>query len=905
MTLSTGTKLAHYEITSQIGKGGMGEVYQAKDTKLGRDVAIKVLPEEFARDTERVARFHREAKLLASLNHPNIAAIYGLEESDETHFLVLELVEGDTLADRLKRGSIPVEEALKLALQMAEALEAAHEKGVIHRDLKPANIKVTPDGKVKVLDFGLAKAFTGDQGDVNPADSPTITAGATQRGVILGTAGYMSPEQARGEPVDQKADIWAFGVVLFEMLIGRQVFTGRTVSDTLASVLAREPEWNGLPPNLHPRIRFLLERCLKKESNNRYSGISDARVDIQEVLDDPSGVFAQPGTKLEPQRNLRTILPWITLTAIICLFVVGVAVWFMKPSEPRQVMRFDYQLPNDQIFSNITRKMVAISPDGTLIVYAANQQLYLKNINQWAAKPIPGTKDNPSTPFFSPDSKYIGYWSQKDMQLKKISVSGGLPVKLCDAGWIFGANWGTDDKIFFGQASGIMSVSANGGAAETVISGEQNVLLSGPQVMPGGDWILFTKTPGPDLVRWDEAQIIIQSLKNDDRKVLIHGGIDARYIPTGHLIYAKNDGNLYVTAFNGDRLARAGEENLIIEDVYLANTQYTGAGDSSYSISETGIIIYVPSKAPSSLKRNLVWVDRDGKEELLSAPSNSYQNPRISPDGNRVVVSAEVDENMDIYIWDLNGKAPLRRITNDPAEDSSPLWTIDGKQIVFISRREGSVGIYLKNADGMGDVKLVSSVSNRGAFLSSWSADGKEVVLEEYLDDDKNGISTVSIDGEHKKKILLEEDFIVANPHVSPNGQWMAYLSWRSGSNNIWVRSFPEVNTFWREISAGKEPKWSPDGKELYYRSGQEVGEGFMMVVAVKPEPVFESGIPKELFRDTYFSARSHNWDFDPEGKRFLMLKNAVSDDSTSETPRKINVVLNWFEELKEKVPVK
>jgi serine/threonine protein kinase len=371
MTLSTGTKLSHYEISSLIGRGGMGEVYRAKDQKLGRDVAIKVLPEEFARDTERVARFQREAKLLASLNHPDIAAIHGLEESDGTHFLVLELVEGDALSDRIKAGPIPVEEALKLALQIAEALEAAHERGVIHRDLKPANIKVTPDGKVKVLDFGLAKAFAGDQEEMILSDSPTLSVAATQQGIILGTAAYMSPEQARGNPVDKRTDIWAFGVVLFEMLTGRQIFSENTVSDTLASVLKIEPDWQNLPPNLHPRIRFLLERCLKKESKNRYSGISDARVEIQEVLADPSGVFVQPITAVKPRRKVRVGLPWIVAALVLGAIIAGVAIWYVKPippAEPRQVTRFYYELPEAQQFGTLTERALALSPDGSQLV---------------------------------------------------------------------------------------------------------------------------------------------------------------------------------------------------------------------------------------------------------------------------------------------------------------------------------------------------------------------------------------------------------------------------------------------------------------------------------------------------------------------------------------------------------
>ena len=388
--MKPGTQLGSYEILSALGKGGMGEVWRARDQKLGREVAIKTLPEEFAKDEERLARFEREAKLLASLNHPNIAAIYGLEEDNGIRFLVLELVEGDTLAQRLKRGAIPVEESLTLALQIAEALEAAHEKGVIHRDLKPANIKVTPEGKVKVLDFGLAKAFAGDGSDVNLSQSPTLSMQATQQGVILGTAAYMSPEQARGQEVDKRADVWAFGVVLFEMLTGRGTFDGGTVSDVLAGVLRADPDWKGLPPHLHPRIQFLLERCLEKESKDRYGDISDARVDIQKVLADPDGVIIQPVADIG-QASPRPMLPWALVTLGLVAFA-SVAVWNLKPEpspEPKPVSRFSFLLPAGQIFTGWVRPLVAVSPDGTQFVYVADQQLYLRNLDEMDARPTP------------------------------------------------------------------------------------------------------------------------------------------------------------------------------------------------------------------------------------------------------------------------------------------------------------------------------------------------------------------------------------------------------------------------------------------------------------------------------------------------------------------------------------
>jgi serine/threonine protein kinase len=436
-----GKSLIHYEIIAEIGKGGMGEVYQAKDTKLGRDVAIKVLPEEFALDKDRVSRFQREAKLLASLNHPNIAAIHGLEESEGIHFLVMELIEGETLKDRIKSGPIPVEEALKLALQMAEALEAAHEKGVIHRDLKPANIKVTPEGKVKILDFGLAKAYAGDQGNINLADSPTISAAATQQGVILGTAAYMSPEQAKGKSVDKRADIWAFGIVLFEMLTGKQLFTGETASETLASVMKSEPEWDNLPPNLHSRIRFLLERCLEKDPKNRYSGISDARVDIQQALTDPSGLFVQPSAITRPRKRMQLGLPLVTTIAVVCIIIAALAVWLLKPSEPRQVIRLDHDLPLGQQLNRPNNvPALAVSPDGKQFVYSTPEGLYLRSVNELNAKLIAGTEEYPLMPFFSSDGKWIGYWTATG-QMKKISVNGGAPVVLCETGAFAAASW--------------------------------------------------------------------------------------------------------------------------------------------------------------------------------------------------------------------------------------------------------------------------------------------------------------------------------------------------------------------------------------------------------------------------------------------------------------------------------
>ena len=527
--MESGTKLSHYEISTLLGKGGMGEVWRARDTKLGREVAIKTLPEEFAQDTDRLARFEREAKLLASLNHPNVAAIHGFEEDNGTHFRVLELVEGDTLADRLSRGAIPAEESLKLALQIAEGLEAAHEKGIVHRDLKPGNIKVTPDGKVKVLDFGLAKALAGDA-DVDLSQSPTLSMQATQQGIILGTSAYMSPEQVRGETADRRVDVWAFGCLLFEMLTGLKVFKGRGVSDVLASVLKIDPDWNGFPLNLHSRIRILLERCLEKEVKDRYQAIADARVDVQKVLDDPNGVFVERIAEVV-EATPQSKLPWVA-TFVLGLVIAGVAVWNLKPEAPAPVSRFSYVLPEGQESTTTNIPLLALSPDGSRMVYAVNnQQLYMREMDSLESSPIPGTDENPAMPFFSPDGQSIAYWSGG--QLKKIDVNGGIPVSLAEAAAPRGAIWGTDGNIVFHQPEGIMQVSANGGTPELLVAVSEDRRSQGiffPQVLPDGESVLSQLGSDP------EGQIVVQSLESGERKVLFPG-THPRYVPSGHIVY--------------------------------------------------------------------------------------------------------------------------------------------------------------------------------------------------------------------------------------------------------------------------------------------------------------------------------------------------------------------------------
>jgi eukaryotic-like serine/threonine-protein kinase len=890
-----GKTLAHYEITSQLGKGGMGEVYQAKDKKLGRDVAIKVLPEEFARDIDRVSRFQREAKLLASLNHPNIAAIHGLEESDGTNFLVLELVEGDTLADQIKRGPIPIEESLKLALQIAEALEAAHGKSVIHRDLKPANIKVTPDGKVKVLDFGLAKAFAGDQ-EVNLSNSPTLSDMATQQGIILGTAAYMSPEQAKGKAVDKRTDIWAFGCVLYEMLTRQAAFQGEDVTEILASVVKGGANLDLLPANLHHRVREALTRCLQKDLRRRYSSITDARYEIEQVLADPQGALVQPVTTMEPHTRQRRLIPWIAAAVVLTAIIAGLAGWKLKPPELRQLTRFYDELPRDQQFSITGECNMAISPDGKQLVHGMSGGLYLRSMDELDAKLIPGSGENPQRPFFSPDGKWVGYLSGAEGQLKKIEISGGAPVTITNTPSLGFFNWGADNTIVYGQPGrGIMRVSANGGTPEEITKSPENAILIDPQILPDGKSVLFTRVTVPT----GQFKVMLQSLKSGELKELFEGDT-ARYLPTGHIVYSLGN-NLFAIPFDVNALKVAGGPVSVVEGVYKVP-------GPQYVVSDSGTLVYVSAMAAGS-GRTLVWVDRNGKEEPLTATPNSCRNPRISHDGTKVALDVLDAGNRDIWVLDLVRKNQTR-LTFDPANDGWPLWTPDGKRIVFYSNRAGIGSVYRKSADGTGKDESVGSLSN--IFPCSWSDDGKALVATQrnLLTGTTNfDIGVLSMEGDHKWKPLLKEKYYEAQPNISPDGRWMAYMSNESGQNQVYVRPFPEIDKGKWQISTsgGDSPLWSPNGRELFYRSGDAV-----LVVPVKIEPTFSAETPRALFQGKYVSFRAvltqvdfSSWDINPDGKRFLMMKGLRAEGSAGGGPRKINIVLNWFEELKQRVPVK
>jgi hypothetical protein len=673
-----GQQLGSYKIVSLLGAGGMGEVYQARDSKLNRDVAIKVLPAVFVHDAERLARFQREARMLAALNHPNVATIHGLEQSDGVQFLVMERVPGETLSERLRAGAVGIEEALKIGEQIAEALEAAHEKGVIHRDLKPANVKVTPERRVKVLDFGLAKAFGGD-GGLDLSNAPTLTAVGTEEGRILGTPAYMSPEQARGRPVDKRADIWAFGCVLYELLTGRQAFHGDTLSDIIVSILEREPDWQVLPSSTPVKIRELLRRCLQKDLRRRLHDAADARIEIEEALAAP--VTAEPAAPGAVVRALGRREMILGVGALLLVAVVsGLAIWNLKPAPPapRPVSRLTIVLPpGQQLAVPDNGPAVALSPDGTHIAYVARegltQQVYIRAIDSLEARPIPGTEAPPGgtswvEPFFSPDSQWIGFFVGG--KLKKVSVSGGAALTLCDSSLSGGASWGSQGMIAFSpeQIPFLQQVSDVGGTPQQLTHMEKGETGHGwPEFLPGGKAVLFAVAIGGSFAT---GQIAVQTVGSAEHRNLIQGGMYPHYAPSGHLVYVQG-GTLMAVPFDPERLAVTGAAVPMVEGILQSTTD----GDAQYSFSAAGSLAYVPGAAQSAQSK-LVWVNRNGAEQPVAAPEHAYINPRISPDGRRVAIGI-TEQERQIWLYDVS-RGTLTRLTFQGNNNLVPFWTPDG-----------------------------------------------------------------------------------------------------------------------------------------------------------------------------------------------------------------------------------
>ena len=903
MSLTAGTQLGPYQVVGLIGQGGMGEVYRARDTKLGRDVALKVLPDLFADDPERLARFQREARVLASLNHPNIASIYGLEESEGVRALVLELVEGPTLAERIAQGAIPVEEALTIAKQIADALEAAHEAGVIHRDLKPANVKVKDDGVVKVLDFGLAKALEADAGS-DPSESPTLTAAATRMGVIMGTAAYMSPEQAKGKVVDKRADVWAFGCVLYEVLTGRRVFEGGDISEVLAGVIKTEPNWDALPADMTPALRTYLRRCLQKDPRQRVRDIGDVRLAMDGAFETTVSVPTTEAVAPQPAR-WRQAPPWVA-GIVVGGTITGVAVWSLTRLEaipPAPTMRFDLTAPAQPLALTTQQPDVTISPDGVYVVYPSGAAfgesvLMVRPLGELTGRPLEATASPLAvSPFISPDNDWVGFYDFDARTLRRVSMLGGpaIPIgELSGQGYLQGASWGADDTIIFGtnDPSGLWRIPVGGGEPEELTTpkaelGEVN--HAWPEILPGGESVLFTILPVGDAI--ETATIAVLNLATGEERLLIPGGSFPRYSPTGHIVYGI-DGTLRAVPFDLDRLEVTGNPVPVLDGVITK-----GSGAANFGVSQDGSLVYLSGAASAGGLRTLTWVDREGREEPLGVEARLYADPAVSPDGTRVAVRVQDPDNTDIWIWSLAGQT-LTRLTVDAAVDNAPLWTPDSARVVFRSIREGG-GLFSKAADGTGEVERLMESPN-GPFAFSWAADGRLVFAEGTSGQFNIGMLTV--EGEPNQELLLDSEFSERRPAVSPDGRWLAYESNESGQLEIYVRPFPNVDDGKWPISTdgGVEPQWSPDGEELFY-----LAPGNLMATQIETEPTFSWSTPERALSTSGYALpdSAHQYDISPDG-RFLMLKWATAETTDGEGLPELIFVQNWFEDLKARVPV-
>ena len=919
MALSAGTRLGPYEIQSAIGAGGMGEVYRAHDTRLKRDVAVKILPESFAHDPDRLARFQREAEVLASLNHPNIAAIYGLEDSNGTRALVMELVEGDTLADRISRGAIPIDEALPIAKQVAEALEAAHEQGIIHRDLKPANIKVRPDGTVKVLDFGLAK-LAEPPASANPAGlsiSPTITSPAmmTGIGVLLGTAAYMAPEQARGRAADKRSDIWAFGCVLFEVLTGKRCFDGEDVADTLAFVLTKEPDWSALLPTTPLLIGNLLRRCLEKDRRKRVADISTARFAIDEAatlgtpaLTDETAVQpridAAVTTALAKLRRMMRLR--FALTGASTALVVGAAVWYAtRPTTPRVVQLAIPTTPATALTINGNDRDLAITPDGSRIVYVGNNgsELFVRSLD--ALEPVRLAAGAPRAPFVSPDGQWVGFIDNTNT-LRRVAITGGpvATVATLDGTGSRGAVWLPDDTIIFatlGASTGLQQIPAGGGPV-TVLTrpdrarGELDHLW--PEVLPGGRGVLFTIVPSSGGM--NAAQIAVVDLRTHAQTVVVRGGSHAHYVASGHLFYGAA-GSLRGIAFDPMTLTTSGTSIPVVPDVVTTGSA-AGGGGVDAAVARDGTLAYVRGTGGATVfQRALVWLDHQGRETPIAAPPRAYFFPRISPDGGHVVVWASDQEN-DLWVWDL-ARLTLTRLTFTPGIDLYPVWAPGGRRLFLSSDREGARNLFAVAADGTGTAeRLTTSDSTQSA--TAITPDGTRLLFTESSRETNDDVMQVTATGTHMVTPLVHTPAAEANGTVSPDGRWLAYEANDSGAFEIYVRPYPDVTSGRWLVSTGggTRPLWSRDGRELFYVSPANA----LMRVGVERAASWSATTPAMLLKEgsviTPAGVLGRSYDISPDGQRFLVLKPV--GESNAQAPQLI-IVQHFDEMLKRLVPTK
>ena len=892
-----GGQIGQFRIERELGRGGAGVVYLAHDTKLDRSVAIKSLPAALMDNPKARSRFAREARVLASLNHPNIATIYEeLKEAEGIGYLVLEYIPGDTLAERIRRGRLKLEEALTIGLQIAEAVAAAHEHGVIHRDLKAGNIKITPEGKVKVLDFGLAKAVSGETLD----QQSTIT----QPGQVMGTPSYMSPEQARGQPTDERSDIWSFGCVLYEMLTAKVPFKGETISDTMAGILEREPDWQVLPESTPANILVLLRRCLEKDRHRRLQHIGDAVIEIDETLN--LSATAPPVTTtslgISHPRVPRQLAVWAAACLIVVAVVTSLALWnpWRTSSLPKsQLSRFVINLPQGESIASIgVGSAVALSPDGTRLAYVVRRgnsnHLCLRSLEDFDAKTIQGTEDA-QAPFFSPDGNWIGFCAEG--KLKKVSLLGGAPQTICETQLSGEGCWLEDDTIVFadGQKYGLWQVTASGGEPKQLTTalklprGKREHSHLYPHILPEGKGVLFTiSSPGQNL-------IATFSFETGQYRTLIERGSRAHYVQTGHLIYSLA-GDLIAVPFDLKAMKVTGPPLPVVEGVMLSGW-YERA---HFSVSRNGSLVYIPGGAVPAANGRLVRVDRTGKVEALPFPLGDYQSPRISPDGERLLV-VECEPIPQLWVFELVRGSKLR-FTDDRGDTYWAIWSPDGKQIVFNSSLGGAtMDLYSKPADGSAQEKRLTEHTNQLNLLpKSWADDGKTLIIIQAVDPNTGAdIAMLPYDAGGTPQPLINTRFNEFHPMISPSGRWLAYSSDESGRAEIYIKAYPgpggaiPVTT-----DGGMEPVWDPSEKELYYRD--DTGDK-LFKVSILTEPTVQIGSPELLFEGRFLWSSSfwgRNYDISPKGDFFILI-----EEGEMQPAAQINVVLNWFEELKRLVP--
>jgi serine/threonine-protein kinase len=907
MSVAPGSRLGPYEITAKLGEGGMGEVYRATDSKLRREVAIKVLPAAFTADPERLARFEREAQLLAQLHHPNIASIFGLEESGGERALVMELVEGPTLAERMEQGALPLEESLAIARGIAEALEAAHEKGIVHRDLKPQNVKLAPGGTVKVLDFGLAKAMDAAAGSVAAADlarsptmmnSPTVTAmQGTQLGVILGTAAYMAPEQARGGMVDKRADIWAFGVVLHEMLTGRSLFGGDTISDTLAGVLKSEIDWKALPAGTPPALRQLLRRCLERNPRNRLHDIADARIVIEEIASGKADDLPEAPPAGPARRGVSPVL-WVA--GVIAALAAGLAGGRLlsrgaTPDEPE--VRLPIALPSDWKYADADTPLVAISRDGRRRAVAAAKEdgrtgLLVSELSEVDWRELPGTS-GATSPFFAPDGNWIGYFGPD--KLMRVAFDGGPPLPVAEKTGIQtrGAVWLADGSIVYSPeaVSALWRIPAAGGAAQplTELDAKANERTHRwPDALPDGSAVLFTVDTTATTEFYDDADIDAVVVATGERRKLLRGASAARYLDPGVLLFARG-GTLFAVRFDASKLTTEGSPVPVQQQV--ATTVSSGA--AQFAVSSSGALLWAPGEAQMTGAQP-VWLDRQGTRTPAATTAGNNMQLELAPDGRRLALATNVSGAIDLWIVDLE-TGSRSRLTFD-GDVSDPTWSADGRRVAYL-RSGGAVGggsdLYWKLADGTGEAEpLVTGPEI--VYSGSFSPDGRYFLYDRTAVGGDGDIWYITLDAERRQRPFVATEALEIGGRFSPDGRWVAYSAQLGGQNEIFVRPFPPGSGHWQiSSSGGIEPHWSRDGRELYYRN-----RGSLFVVKVDTRRGFAPASPERIAGGLRSGDNLRTYWPAPDGTRFIALPGwEVSRDTAQ-----VNLALHWDREVRRRL---